>query len=102
MKTTRLDTELLDSKQFAKYAKYADEKNAKELIQKPKEELEKELVEAELYMQKVKDDTSANQKFQQAKEVCKDMRSAERETLNPIKAKYALIVAALRSLKANP
>lgn len=102
MTTTRLDTELLNSKQFAKYAKYADDKNAKELIQKPKEELEKELVACELYEQQVRSEKAANQKFQQAKEAVSDFNSAERDTLNPVKAKKNLIVAALRSLKANP
>lgn len=102
MTTTRLDTELMSSKQFEKYAKHAGDKNAKELIQQPKEKMEKDLVECELYMAQVKSQTAALPAFQKAQEQVKDIKAGERDTLKPYRAKHALLVAALRSLKENP
>lgn len=102
MSTKRLDTTLLDSKQFTKYAKHADDKNAKELIQKPKEELERIIVDCELYEQKIKAETKANKNYQKALDDKATFTKAERDTLTPVKAKKALATLALQSLKDNP
>lgn len=93
------DVELLETKEFRKYSDLADEKNAKELIQKPSEELEKELVACEMYEQEVRSAKLADKSYQGAKEVIKDFNAGERGTLKPVKAKKALIVKTLRSRK---
>jgi len=95
----RTDVSLLDSKQYTKYAKFAGEKNAKEVLGKNKEELERIIVDSEVALVQLTQDKNANQAFQKAKETVTDFNSGERDTANPIKAKRALAVAALRSLK---
>ena len=95
------DLSLLDTKQFQKYAKYAGEKNAKDLLSLGKEELEKIIVDSELYEQQVKQEKDSNPQFQSAKEILKDFNSSARETINPVKAKKALASAALKSLKEH-
>jgi hypothetical protein len=100
--TTRIDTSLLDSKQYTKYAKVAGDKTARELLSKSKEELERVIVDCELYERQVVAEKLANNGFQKAKETVADFNGAERETLNPVKAKRALAAAALKSLKDSP
>lgn len=100
--TTRIDTSLLDSKQYTKYAKVAGDKTAKELLAKPKEELERIIVDCELYERQIVAEKLANTNFQKAKETVADFNGAERDTLNPVKAKRALAAAALKSLKDSP
>lgn len=95
----RTDVSLLDSKQYAKYAKFAGDKNAKEILGKNKEELERIIVDSEVSLVQLAQDKNANTAFQKAKETVADFNSGEKDTANPIKAKRALAVAALRSLK---
>lgn len=93
------DLSLTDTKQFQKYAKFAGEKNAMDLLGLNKQDLEKIIVDSELYEQQVKQEKEANSQYQSAKEVLKDFNSSARETINPVKAKKALASMALKSLK---
>lgn len=95
----RTDVSLLDSKQYAKYAKSAGDKNAKEILGKNKGELERIIVDSEMALVQLTQDKLANQAFQKAKETVADFNGSERDCANPIKAKKALAAAVLKSLK---
>jgi len=99
---TRTDTSLLETKQYTKYAKVAGDKNAREILSKPREELEKIIVDCDLYERQVRSEKLANANFQKAKETIADFNGAEKDTLNPVKAKKALAAAALKSLRDSP
>ena len=100
--TSRIDTSLMDTKHYAKYAKIASDKNAKELLSKSKTELEQIIVDCELYERQVSLEKTKNVNFQKVKETVADFNGAEHDTLNPVKAKKALAAMALKSLKDSP
>jgi hypothetical protein len=101
-KTTREDTSLSETKQYAKVVEILSDKEAKEVINMPKDTLEKLIVDAQMYEHKVRSEKEAGTAWKVAKEDLRELNAGERELLNPIKAKKALAVLALQSLRDNP
>lgn len=100
--TTRIDLSIQDTKEYEKFVKLFSDKEAKELLSQSKEELERLVVDANLYERKVRAEKEETPAFKAAKEKLADLNAGEREVVNPVKAKRNLAVLALQSLKDSP
>jgi hypothetical protein len=101
-KSQREDTSLSGTKQYDKVVELLSDKEAREVINMGKDELEKLIVDAQMYEHKVRTEKEATTGWKVAKEDLRELNAGERELINPIKAKKALAVLALQSLRDNP
>jgi len=96
-----VDPSVSESKAFKKYVKLTSEDMGKELLKKTPEELKKILAECDIYEFEVKAELEADENYQKVKLQKKDLESATKDVIAPVKAKRAVALDLLALYEDN-
>lgn len=96
-----VDQSVSESKAFKKYVKLTSEDMGKALLGKGPEELKKILAECDIYEFEVKAELEADENYQKVKLQKKDLESATKEVIAPVKAKRAVALDLLALYEVN-
>jgi hypothetical protein len=96
-----VDPSVSESKAFKKYVKLTSEDMGNELLKKTPEELKKILAECDIYEFEVKAELEADENYQKVKLQKKDLESATKDVIAPVKAKRAVALDLLALYEDN-